>query len=181
MNPGGWGAKVPSIGRLELETAKYAPFETKPEPLLMVPAVKEGESATISGIAVAGDRLAVALAGPDVVRFFDKKTAQPLGEVAVAKPAGLAVDAAGFIRVDAQLRSVSHPQVWAVGDCAAFAPALPKPRTPKPLAPLVSQMQPATDVALSPRTRGRRPGRKPPRLPPEPLRRPRSRRSAPGW
>ena len=97
MNPGGWGAKVPSIGRLELETAKYAPFETKPEPLLMVPAVKEGESATISGIAVAGDRLAVALAGPDVVRFFDKKTAQPLGEVAVAKPAGLAVDAAGVL------------------------------------------------------------------------------------
>lgn len=39
---------------------------------------------------------------------------------------GLAVDAAGFIRVDAQLRSVSHPQVWAVGDCAAFDPALPK-------------------------------------------------------
>ena len=23
-------------------------------------------------------------------------------------------------------RSVSHPQVWAVGDCAAFDPALPK-------------------------------------------------------
>ncbi len=39
---------------------------------------------------------------------------------------GLAVDGAGFIRVDAQLRSVSHPHVWAVGDCAAFDPALPK-------------------------------------------------------
>jgi pyridine nucleotide-disulfide oxidoreductase family protein len=43
-----------------------------------------------------------------------------------ARRGGLAVDAAGFIRVDAQLRSVSHPHVWAVGDCAAFAPALPK-------------------------------------------------------
>jgi len=39
---------------------------------------------------------------------------------------GLAVDAGGFIQVDAQLRSVSHPQVFAVGDCAAFHPPLPK-------------------------------------------------------
>lgn len=38
----------------------------------------------------------------------------------------LAVDGAGFVRVDAQLRSVSHPQVFAVGDCAAFDPPLPK-------------------------------------------------------
>ena len=33
----------------------------------------------------------------------------------------LAVDADGFIRIDAQLRSVSHPQVLAVGDCASWA------------------------------------------------------------
>ena len=38
----------------------------------------------------------------------------------------LAVSADGFIRVDAQLRSVSHPQVFAVGDCAAWAQPLPK-------------------------------------------------------
>jgi len=95
MNP--WGAKESLIGRLELKTAKYAPFETKPEALLMLPPTKEGEKATVTGIAVAGDRLAVALAGLDIVRFFDKKTAQPLGEVAVAKPAGLAVDAAGVL------------------------------------------------------------------------------------
>ena len=37
---------------------------------------------------------------------------------------GLATDAAGFIRVDAALRSVSHPQVFAAGDVAA----LPQPR-----------------------------------------------------
>ena len=39
----------------------------------------------------------------------------------------LAVDEQGFIRVDSHLRSVSHPQVFAVGDCASWAGhALPK-------------------------------------------------------
>lgn len=48
------------------------------------------------------------------------------GAAAPAWPAhsGLATDAAGFIRVDAALRSVSHPQVFAAGDVAA----LPEPR-----------------------------------------------------
>jgi pyridine nucleotide-disulfide oxidoreductase family protein len=32
----------------------------------------------------------------------------------------LAVDAAGFVRIDATLRSLSHPQVFAAGDCASF-------------------------------------------------------------
>lgn len=39
---------------------------------------------------------------------------------------GLAVDERGFIRIDACLRSVSHPQVYAVGDCAGWADPLPK-------------------------------------------------------
>jgi pyridine nucleotide-disulfide oxidoreductase family protein len=39
---------------------------------------------------------------------------------------GLAVSASGFIRVDEHLRSVSHPQVCAVGDCAEWAQPLPK-------------------------------------------------------
>ncbi len=39
---------------------------------------------------------------------------------------GLAVSADGFIRIDAHLRSVSHANVYAVGDCAAWAPPLPK-------------------------------------------------------
>ena len=39
---------------------------------------------------------------------------------------GLAVGATGFIRVDARLRSVSHPQVHAVGDCAEWAEPLHK-------------------------------------------------------
>ncbi len=39
----------------------------------------------------------------------------------------LAVDDQGFLRIDEQLRSVSHPQVFATGDCASWAgQALPK-------------------------------------------------------
>jgi pyridine nucleotide-disulfide oxidoreductase family protein len=46
-----------------------------------------------------------------------------------ARRGALAVQAQGFIRVDAQLRSISHPQVFATGDCAHWEPgeqALPK-------------------------------------------------------
>ena len=43
-----------------------------------------------------------------------------------ARRGGLAVSEAGFIRVDRHLRSVSHPAVYAVGDCAEWAPPLPK-------------------------------------------------------
>lgn len=40
---------------------------------------------------------------------------------------GLATGDDGFIRIDAQLRSVSHPRVFAVGDCAEWTErALPK-------------------------------------------------------
>jgi pyridine nucleotide-disulfide oxidoreductase family protein len=49
---------------------------------------------------------------------------------ALAQPwqaaSGLALDAGGFVQVDARLRSLSHPTVFAVGDCAAFSPRLPK-------------------------------------------------------
>ncbi|MDQ2928881.1 MAG: FAD-dependent oxidoreductase, partial [Pseudomonadota bacterium] len=39
---------------------------------------------------------------------------------------GLAVSDRGFIRIDERLRSCSHPQVHAVGDCAEWARPLPK-------------------------------------------------------
>lgn len=39
---------------------------------------------------------------------------------------GLALDERGFVRVDPQLRSISHTNVFASGDCASFSPALPK-------------------------------------------------------
>lgn len=39
---------------------------------------------------------------------------------------GLATNDAGFVQIDAQLRSTSHPEVLAVGDCAAWQPPLPK-------------------------------------------------------
>lgn len=39
---------------------------------------------------------------------------------------GLAVSARGFISVDKHLRSTSHPQIYAVGDCAEWAQPLPK-------------------------------------------------------
>jgi len=38
----------------------------------------------------------------------------------------LAVSESGFVRIDAQLRSISHPQVYAVGDCAEWSEPLPK-------------------------------------------------------
>jgi pyridine nucleotide-disulfide oxidoreductase family protein len=36
---------------------------------------------------------------------------------------GLALDQAGFVRVDPSLRSVSHPEVFAAGDCASLGEA----------------------------------------------------------
>lgn len=39
---------------------------------------------------------------------------------------GLAVGTGGFVRIDPQLRSVSHTNVFAVGDCAEWATPLPK-------------------------------------------------------
>ncbi len=39
---------------------------------------------------------------------------------------GLAVSETGFIAIDEQLRSVSHPEVYAVGDCAHWVEPLPK-------------------------------------------------------
>lgn len=42
------------------------------------------------------------------------------------RQAGLRVDERGFIRVDEYLRSASHPNVFAAGDCAGWGKPLPK-------------------------------------------------------
>jgi NADH dehydrogenase FAD-containing subunit len=44
------------------------------------------------------------------------------------RESGLALDERGFVLVDAQLRSVSHPEVFAVGDCATLRDA-PHPKS----------------------------------------------------
>jgi NADH dehydrogenase FAD-containing subunit len=44
------------------------------------------------------------------------------------RESGLAVDERGFVLVDAQLRSVSHPEVFAAGDCATLRDA-PHPKS----------------------------------------------------
>jgi len=46
--------------------------------------------------------------------------------IPVVANSSLACDAQGFVKVDAQLRSLSHPRVFATGDCAAFPSPLPK-------------------------------------------------------
>lgn len=42
------------------------------------------------------------------------------------RASGLRTDMEGFIRIDRNLRSVSHPNVFAVGDCARWLQPLPK-------------------------------------------------------
>ena len=48
------------------------------------------------------------------------------GPSPLLKDSGLALDDAGFVRVDESLRSVSHPEVFAAGDAASFPRPLPK-------------------------------------------------------
>lgn len=42
------------------------------------------------------------------------------------REAGLDADPSGFIRIDGALRTLSHPNVFAAGDCAGFEQPLPK-------------------------------------------------------
>ena len=64
---------------------------------MMVPGATQEVKATVRGLAVSANRLAVALAGPDVVRFYKKDSMQPQGEVKLTAPGGLAYDQAGTL------------------------------------------------------------------------------------
>jgi selenide,water dikinase len=85
------------------------------------------------GIAWWGERRATRLTAgtlhtePAAPRAFDA-CLLCTGTVAPAWPAasGLAVDAQGFVRVGPTLQSLSHPQVMAAGDVAAYATPRPK-------------------------------------------------------
>ena len=85
------------------------------------------------GVAWQGGRRAVAVE-PGAIRFeqgpplaFDAcLVVTGAAAPAWARASGLATDERGFIRVGPSLQSVSHPQVFAAGDVAAYAEARPK-------------------------------------------------------
>ncbi len=87
--------------------------------------------------AVRGTRAALQQAGVAVHtgQDFDPASIRPDGLLlwatgALAHPwqrdTGLATSDGGFLRIDATLRCLGQPQVFAVGDCAAWSPPLPK-------------------------------------------------------
>jgi hypothetical protein len=93
-----WDKETPmAVGRLEVADGKYAPFATTPAPQLIVAVAEKGEKGTLVGLDVTTDRLAVAIAGLDVVRFFEKSTMARLGHVAVPGVGQVAYDTRGTL------------------------------------------------------------------------------------
>lgn len=98
MGTAAWaGITVPQIGRLELATGKYAPFNTKPEPQLIVGVAKADEKADLAGLAVSANKIAISLTGLNVIRIIDKSTAEPINDIPLLNPGGLAFDANGVL------------------------------------------------------------------------------------
>ncbi len=98
MDSAEWaGQLTPTVGRCLLTDGSYAPFATDKGPQLIVDVAPAAEQAHLTGIAVGKDTLTVALAGPDVLRTFDKKTMAPKGDVPLAQPGALAVGADGTL------------------------------------------------------------------------------------
>jgi hypothetical protein len=95
-----WDVK-PTLSRLELKTGRYAPYATATGERLRVPLFKEGATNTwISGFAAGPDHLAVGMKTEDGlrgVRYFDKKTAAVVGELAAPDSHCLAYDPAGAL------------------------------------------------------------------------------------
>lgn len=69
---------------------------------------------------------AIAFAGQDTVHADSCWIATGADAPAWIADSGLALDAAGFVRVGPTLQSVSHPHVFAAGDVAAHPSAVPK-------------------------------------------------------
>jgi pyridine nucleotide-disulfide oxidoreductase family protein len=109
---------------------------TEAKPLASAPPAAQARALALMrqrGVAWHGQRRAVEV-GPGEVRF-DDGSALPadtcwLVTGAAALPwlaaSGLACDDRGFVRVDATLRSLSHPDVFAAGDAAAHPTPLPR-------------------------------------------------------
>ncbi|MEQ9121482.1 MAG: FAD-dependent oxidoreductase, partial [Alphaproteobacteria bacterium] len=74
--------------------------------------------AAVAAVAAEGATLADGAEVPAEVVVLATGAAAPAWLAA----SGLAVDDGGFVRVDRFLRSPSHPEVFAAGDCAAFDP-----------------------------------------------------------
>jgi len=75
-------------------------------------------NAAVAAVDAAGATLADGTAVPADIVILATGAAAP----AWLAGSGLAVDDGGFVRIDRFLRSPSHPEVFAAGDCAAFDP-----------------------------------------------------------
>ena len=80
----------------------------------------------VEGVASGFDGTAVELHDGTRVAAAEAIWATGVGAAGFLAESGLECDAAGCVRVDAGLRSLSHPQVFAAGDCAALASPRPK-------------------------------------------------------
>ncbi|MCC7425587.1 MAG: selenide, water dikinase SelD [Alphaproteobacteria bacterium] len=137
---GGTELAISLAARLAAEGAGHVRFtlvSRSAEPLRQhAPAVRRRMAAAIAraGIrflggreAVAVERGAVLLADGERIACDSAILTTTATPAPLLREAGLATDAAGFVSVAADLRSVSHPFVFASGDCAHFAErALPK-------------------------------------------------------
>ena len=95
-----WNVK-PTLARVDLQTGKFAPFATKNGEQLRIPVFKEDEKVEWApGIAVGKEFLAMSISGDaNVVRFYDKQSAEVAKEVPVPMPGPLAYDSAGTLYV----------------------------------------------------------------------------------
>lgn len=84
--------------------------------------------AALAALASAGVTVQLGAAYADTVAPASDLLLWAVGAEAHAwqRDCGLAVNAHGLIRIDGQLRSISHPRVYAVGDCADSAEPVPK-------------------------------------------------------